>query len=64
MTDYEKKFLRIYKRKIQTFLEKNESKEFIIEWLDTIIYNSFNDFSSEYYSELYKMQEMLLKREE
>ena len=64
MTDYEKKMLRIFKGKIQTFLERNMDKEYILEWLDTIIYNSFDDLSSEYYSELYKMQEMLLKKEE
>ena len=64
MTDYEKKMLRIFKAKIQTFLQRNMSKDYIIEWLDTIIFNSFDDFSSEYYSELYKMQEMLLKKED
>ena len=60
MTDYEKEMIRLFKEKIQSFLKRGKSKEFILEWLDKIIYYSFDNLSSEYYSELYKVQEMLL----
>ena len=60
MTNYEQKLIRLFKGKIQSFLERNISIDYIIEWLDDIIYNSFDDLSDEFYSELYKMQDMLL----
>lgn len=60
MTDYEERLIRLYKRKIYSFLQRNMSVDYIIEWLDDIIYNSFDDFSNEYYSELYSLQDMLL----
>ena len=60
MTNYEQKLIRLFKGKIQSFLERNISIDYIIEWLDDIIYNSFDDLSDEFYSELYKMEDMLL----
>ena len=60
MTFREKEIIRLFKEKIQLYLERNKSKEYILEWLDNVIYNSPYDFSKEYFSELYKMQEMVL----
>ena len=60
MTNYEQNLIRLFKGKIKSFLERNISIDYIIEWLDDIIYNSFDDLSDELYSELYKMQDMLL----
>ena len=64
MTDYEKKMLRIFNGKVQSFLERNTGKEYILEWLDNIIYNSFDDLSNEFYSELYALQDLVLNIKE
>lgn len=60
MTDYEKELIRIVKEKIQWYSKRNIGINYVLDWLDDIIYNSPNYCSNEYYSELFKMQYTLL----
>lgn len=60
MSEFEKESIRMIKEKIQWCLKRNIAIGRVLFWLDYIIYNSPNDYSDDYFSELFEMQDMLI----
>ena len=60
MSEFEKESIRMIKEKIQCCLKRNIAIGRVLFWLDDIIYNLSNDCSNEYFSELFKLQDMLI----
>lgn len=60
MSEFEKESIRMIKEKIQWCLKRNIAISRVLFWLDDIIYNSPNDYSDDYFSELFEMQDMLI----
>jgi hypothetical protein len=60
MSEFEKESIRMIKEKIQWCLKRNIAIGRVLFWLDDIIYNSPNDYSDDYFSELFEMQDMLI----
>lgn len=60
MSEFEKESIRMIKEKIQWCLKRNIAIGRVLFWLDDIIYSSPNDYSDDYFSELFEMQDMLI----
>ena len=60
MTNKEKKYLDYIVERVYHCLERGIDKKQIAEWLDDVIYNLSDDYSSELFYILYIIQDNLL----
>ena len=60
MTDKEKKYLDYIDERVYYCLKRGIDKKQIAEWLDDIIYDLSDEYSSELFNILYRIQDNLL----